>query len=97
MSTTPPIRPSSRDRQSRHPAAATAPDYEVEVTIKVFGWEPGASEVTITLPERSRFGAALAAAPAADAARLYDRLGAKVSAELRDAFASLGRATRQAV
>ena len=65
--------------------------HPVEVTIRVFGWSPGESEVEISIPETSPLAGVLRAASSAEASLIFDRLHRRVTAELADAFATLRR------
>ncbi|MGH9039749.1 MAG: hypothetical protein ACRDZ3_05920 [Acidimicrobiia bacterium] len=62
---------------------------EVEVTIRLFGWGPGESEVELSIPDAGDFGRGLASRPADEQALLFARLRRHLVAELADAFAGL--------
>lgn len=72
---------------SRAPAGAAPP---VEVSIRLFSWAPGESEVEISLPETSELAGMLEGASPGEAAIVFDRLYRHLTAELADAFHVLG-------
>ncbi|MGH9035704.1 MAG: hypothetical protein ACRD0O_08050 [Acidimicrobiia bacterium] len=61
----------------------------VQVTVTLYGWVSGASEVEISVPETSDLGRLLAAASPAEQALLFNRLRRHLVAELGDAFSGL--------
>ena len=70
----------------------------VEVTVRLFGWGSGESEVELSIPETSDLGRLLATAPPEEQGLLFARLRRHLVAEVTDAFAGLETslaATRQ--
>lgn len=69
------------------PAGAAPP---VEVSIRLFGWASGESEVEISIPETSELAGMLEGASSEEAAIVFQRLHHHLTAELADAFNFLG-------
>lgn len=63
----------------------------VEVTIRLYGWTPGESEVEISIPETSDLADRLRDASPAEASLVFARLHRRLTAELADAFSTLDR------
>ena len=61
----------------------------VEVTVKLYGWISGESEVELTIPETSDLGSRLAAASPEERALLFARLRHHLVSEVLDAFTGL--------
>ncbi len=61
----------------------------VEVTVRLYGWSSGESEVELSIPETSDLGRLLAATSPDEQALLFARLRRHLLGEVVDAFASL--------
>ena len=61
----------------------------VEVTVKLYGWSSGESEVELSIPETSDLGRLLAAASPEEQALLFARLRRHLLGEVGDAFRAL--------
>lgn len=63
----------------------------IEVSIRLYGWAAGESEVEITIPETSDLADMLRGASPAEASLVFGRLHRRLAAELADAFSTLDR------
>lgn len=61
----------------------------VEVTVKLYGWDSGESEVELSIPETSDLGRLLAASSPEEQGMIFARLRRHLAAELADAFAQI--------
>ncbi|MGH9039748.1 MAG: hypothetical protein ACRDZ3_05915 [Acidimicrobiia bacterium] len=61
----------------------------VEVTVRLYGWGSGESEVELSIPETSDLGRLLASRSADEQGMIFARLRRHLVAELADAFADL--------
>ena len=68
----------------------------VEVTVKLYGWGSGDSEVGLSVPDTSDLGRRLATASPAEQELLFARLRRHLLTELKDAFSVLESAREPA-
>lgn len=61
----------------------------VEVTVKLYGWGSGESEVELSIPETSDLGRLLAASSPDEQGLIFARLRRHLVAEVSDAFTQI--------